>query len=463
MDNQYARFGVVDTADHPFRVALNFDRIHQRLVDLGRDYMVPGGQLAIHHEGETRHYEFGQVRYGTGHPVTPASKIPIGSITKTFTAALALVLVSDGDLELDRPVRDYLPELRWTADLGADLTLRHLLSHTGGLPCEPDDVRTTSLRRHVLDACRTLDPLHGPGAGFSYSNIGYLLVGHLIEATTGMTWWEAIDSILLGPLDRTCHFVVGADADPSIASGHAVNLDSGRTRPVRQSLSVVDAPAGALACSALDLVALGRWLGGDGPPALLDPAALADMRTPVRRAEPFGMADGWGLGLAVFQRNGDTWVGHDGNGDGTSCHLRINPDDGTVVALTTNAGSGFALWRRLVAELRAAGLPVGDYDGFHRLERRIAPPPDCAGSYLNGSTEYEVRAVDRESLVLTVDGEPFADLSLFDGLVFAMCDSETGDTSQTGRFVRDSEDGGIAWIQIGGRLAKRRSPEPEIA
>ncbi|MDT5028184.1 MAG: hypothetical protein QOE61_4610, partial [Micromonosporaceae bacterium] len=343
----------------------------------------------------------------------------------------------------------------------AELTLRHLLSHTGGLPSEPDDVRTTSLRRHVLEACRTLDVLHGPGEAFSYSNIGYVLVGHLIEVTTGMTWSEAVASILLHPLGLASHFVVGPDADPLVASGHAVNLDSRRARPVRQSLALVDAPAGALAASALDLLTLGRLLGGGGPPTLINPTELADMRTPVRRAEPFGMADGWGLGLALFHSNGATWVGHDGNGDGTSCHLRINPDDGTVVALTTNASSGTALWRQMVAELRSEGLAVGDYDGFHRLERRIAAPPDCAGSYLNGTTEYQVRAVDRESLVLTVDGEPFADLSLFDGLVFAMRDAETGDTSQTGRFLRDPEDGAIAWIQIGGRLAKRRSPASE--
>jgi hypothetical protein len=70
-----------------------------------------------------------------------------------------------------------------------------------------------------------------------------------------------------------------------------------------------------------------------------------------------------------------------------------------------------------------------------------------------------VRAVDRERLALTVDGEPFADLSLFDGLVFAMRDSDTGDTNQTGRFLRDPGDGGIRWIQIGGRLARRQSAQ----
>jgi CubicO group peptidase (beta-lactamase class C family) len=217
-------------------------------------------------------------------PITPDSKIPIGSITKTFTATLALILVSDGDLGLDASIMDQLHELHGVADFGAKITLRHLLSHTAGLPSEPDDVPTASLRRHVTEAWRTLDVLHEPGEAFSYSNIGYVLVGHLIEVATGMTWWEAVESILLRPLGLAARFVVGPGTDPSTASGHAVNLESRQARPVQQSLSLVDAPAGALAASALDLLALGRLLGGGGPPTLINPTVLADMRTPVRGA-----------------------------------------------------------------------------------------------------------------------------------------------------------------------------------
>jgi CubicO group peptidase (beta-lactamase class C family) len=443
---------------------MDWNRIHSRLTALGGEHCVPGAQLAVHHEGKTRHCEFGEVEHGTGRPLTADLKIPIGSITKTFTAALAMILVSDGDLELDAPLADSLPELDQVArDLGTGLTLRHLLSHTGGLPSDPDDVRTTSLRRHVLDACRSLNPLHPPGEGFSYSNIGYVLVGHLIEVLTGMTWWEAVETILLRPLGLPGHFVVGPHADASVVPGHAVNAQLGRAVPVEQSLTVVDAPAGALAASALDLVALGRLLAGERPPGLVDPAALVEMRTPVRHADPFGMADGWGLGVALYDEDDSTWVGHDGTGDGTSCHLRVDPGSGTVVALTCNGSSGFAMWRELVGELHAAGLPVGDYRGPHRLKKRITPPPGCTGSFLNGDTEYAVRAAEREKLFLTVDGEPFADLALFDGLIFAMRDSDTGDTSQTGRFLRDPDDGGIGWIQIGGRLARRSDRVREVA
>ncbi|MBP2336951.1 CubicO group peptidase (beta-lactamase class C family) [Saccharothrix coeruleofusca] len=436
---------------------MDTDLIQQRLSELTRAHGVPGAQFAVHRHGRTWTCAVGEA--STGTPLTDDAAVPIGSITKTFTATVVMALVSDGDLELDAPLSDHLPELRRVAsDLGTQLTARHLLSHTGGLPSDPEDAHGTSLRRHVLEAFRTLEPLHRPGAGFSYSNIGYVLLGHLIEVLTGMSWWEAVDSVLLRPLGVPARFTVGPGADPAVVPGHAVHPRTRRVVPVRQSLALVDAPAGALAASATDLLALGRMLGGGAPP-LVAPEDLVLMRTPVRHAEPFGMADGWGLGMALWQRDGSTWVGHDGNGDGTSCHLRINPEDGTVVALTTNGSSGLPLWRRLVPELAEAGVPVGDYDGFRNLARRIPPPPDCTGSFLNGDTEYAVRAADREHLVLTVDGEPFADLSLFDGLVFAMRDSDTGDTSQTGRFLRNPRDGGIEWIQIGGRLARRQVPE----
>ncbi|MEU6151533.1 serine hydrolase domain-containing protein [Actinosynnema sp. NPDC047251] len=419
---------------------MDTDHLARRLAGLVRDHLVPGAQLAVHRPGA------GLWTTSVGLPADAA--VPIGSITKTFTATVAMTLVSDGDLDLDTP----LP------DVEHPLTLRHLLSHTGGLPSDPDDVRTTSLRRHALEAGRTLVPLHSPGAGFSYSNIGYVLVGHLIEVATGMSWWEAVDAVLLRPLGLRPHFTVGPEADRGVVSGHAVNLPQRRVVPVRQSLELVDAPAGALAASATDLVTFGRMLAGT-PPHLVDEADLALMRTPVRHAEPFGMADGWGLGLALYERDGVAWVGHDGTADGTSCHLRINPEDGTVVALTTNGSSGFALWRDLVPEFAEAGLPVGDYDGLGTLRDPITPPEDCTGSFVNGDVEYSVQPTEREVLKLTVDGEPFADLSMFDGLVFAMRDSDTGDTSQTGRFLRDPRGGGIQWIQIGGRLARRRVPE----
>jgi CubicO group peptidase (beta-lactamase class C family) len=439
-----------------------FSREFERLAC---DAAIPGAQLAMHTAEGTWTGEFGVEERGDWRLLTRESTVPVGSISKTFTAALAMVLVSDGDLDLDIPITNYLPDLRRAGDHATRLTLRHLLSHTSGLPSDREHPRTSSLRRHVLDCLRELDPLDRPGRAFSYSNIGYVLAGYLIEAVTGMTWWEAMEVVLFKPLGLAPGFVVGPAARRQTATGHSVNPALGRVRPVRQSLAVVEAPAGAIAASASDLVVLGRLLAGHGDYDLIDPAVLAEMRTPVAGAEPFGVADGWGLGLAMFAEGDRTWFGHDGTAEGTSCHLRFEPVSGATVALTTNASTGFPMWHQLVTMLRAIGLPVGDYDGARRVESRTVPVAEyagCAGGYRNGEMDYSVEQYG-DTLHLTVDGELYGELVLYRDLVFAVRDLDTGVIDQTGRFIRDRRHGEIGWIQVGGRLARRGDQAREVA
>jgi CubicO group peptidase (beta-lactamase class C family) len=312
--------------------------------------------------------------------MTRDTAVPVGSVTKSFTATTAMVLVADGDLELDAPLADHLPEL---GEPGERMTLRQLLSHTAGLPTGPDseDVATASVRRYVRDHCRAADLVLPPGTGFSYSNLGFVLVGHLIQTVTGMDWWSALESILLRPLGIEPAVIVGpgATARP-IAVGHSVNLAAGRIRPVRQSLAAAEAAAGALAVSATDLVALGRLHLDGGDPGLLPAGQAARMREAVAAAEPFGLADGWGLGLAIFDADGTRWVGHDGNSDGTACYLRVDPAAGWVVAFTSNANTGAGVWRDLPGELAGTDLPIRPPRTAAAPARVVAPSPGCVGS-----------------------------------------------------------------------------------
>lgn len=419
-----------------------------------RSNQVPGAQLAVCHGDRTWTYSYGRTTNRGGVRLTGDAKIPIGSITKTCTAALAMVLVSDGDLDLDEPVAEYLPELRrLSPEIAGGLTSRHVLSHTGGLAAEC--AGTPAGRAGWSRWLRSVQP---PGAGFSYSNLGYALVGQLVEAVTGVTWWQAMRDILLKPLGITPAFITETDqepAGPAFVPGHTVNRATHRVRPVEQALEPVEAPAGALALSAADLVTFGRALHADHSATdLVAPAELAEMRSPVEEAVPFGLADGWALGLAIFRDGSRVWLGHDGMAGGTSCHLRINPATGTVVALTTNASTGHNLWQDVVDELRSAGIDVGDYTAPIPSGRRVAPPNGCAGSYHNGDIEYTV-TVQGDDVQLVVDGEPTARMVPHDGLVFSMIDRDTGETARPGRFLRDSH-GYIDRIQVGGRVARRR-------
>ncbi|MFC7469580.1 serine hydrolase domain-containing protein [Actinomadura keratinilytica] len=178
------------------------DTLSERLLDLAREHGVPGGQFALRHDGATHTVLFGEEEAGSGQPVREDSKFPTGSITKTFTAALAMVLVDEGDLDLDLPLADQLPDLRVPdASFGEKQTLRQLLSHSSGLPPgrDSDDLAETTRRRYLAD-CARMRPIPECGSSFSYSNIGYVVTGFLVEHVARMDWREALETILLTPL-----------------------------------------------------------------------------------------------------------------------------------------------------------------------------------------------------------------------------------------------------------------------
>lgn len=429
---------------------------------LARKHRVPGAQLAIHDGGATMAGEVGELEFSTGRRVTRDAAFPIGSITKCFTATVAMILVADGDVELDAPISEYVPDL---GDLGGVLSLRHVLSHTSGLSDSSDFEDASNLRRYVIDhVCRRENLMLPPGTAFSYSNPGYALAGRLIETVTGMSWSEAVESILLRPLDIEPAFIALPGANlprRPLATGHSVNASVGRTRPVRQSPLL--GPAGALALSAMDLVKLGRIHLQPGVPQLLPAADAGQMREAVPDADPFGLADGWGLGLAVYRQETGDWVGHDGNADGTACYLRINPAHGWVIALTANANTGGALWQDLLAELARAYDPIGVLRAPAPARPQVTPPRGCTGRYANGNVEYEVTAGGHEPsgpsapLLLSVDGENFVPLTFHDDLTFSVIDPGSGRRVLGGRFVREPATGKVCGIQVGGRLAPRQN------
>jgi CubicO group peptidase (beta-lactamase class C family) len=423
-------------------------------------HQVPGAQLAVHEGGRTVSVEIGELEFGTGHQVSPASAFPIGSVSKSFTATVAMVLAADGDLELDAPVGDYLPELR---DLGDQVCVGRLLSHTSGLAADPDsDEAATSRLRYVLDYCRPRLLIQPPGVGFSYSNLGYVLTGQLIETITGMSWWEAMESILLRPLGIEPAFL-GSAAPPTrpLATGHSVNLALGRSRPVQQRLSRAEAPAGGLLVSASDLVALALLHVWPGEPGLLPAPAAARMRQVAPAANPFGLADGWASGLALFRHDGTDWFGHDGNGIGTSCHFRVDPVAGRVVALTCNASTGYGLWQDVLDALGRTGMPIGRHQP-HASDRAVPAPPGCLGSYRNGGLEYVVTSTGDGLLRFSVEGDVFDKIVCHDDLTFSVPDPTSIFQVFTGRFLPDRATGEIDGIQTGGRLA-RRYPDPARA
>jgi hypothetical protein len=179
------------------------------------------------------------------------------------------------------------------------------------------------------------------------------------------------------------------------------------------------------------------------------------MRQAVPGVQLFGLADGWGLGLAVFSMGNTVWVGHDGNADGTACYFRIEPVNGYVVAFTCNANIGRGMWQELAGELGKAGLPIGSYSTIEGLGPPTAPPPGCVGKYLNGDTEFSVKAQENGDLSLEVEGEALP-LVFHEGLIFSQEDPTSGQRIPAGRFLHDPTTGDLDLIQINGRVLCRQ-------
>ncbi|GLZ36654.1 serine hydrolase domain-containing protein [Actinokineospora sp. NBRC 105648] len=397
------------------------------LLRLLEKHRVPGAQLVVRRARVTHAIEAGEERCGSGRAVTAASAFPLGSLTKPFTAALALTLVDDGELDLDEP----LP------GLGGAVTPRGLLSHTAGLESNVDEDATGPRSRWAARYSRHTLPEFPPGAVFSYSNVGYVLAGQLAEEVTGMDWAEALEAIVLRPLD--------IPLTAATVSGHAVGE---RIVPVGEQLVPdLEAPDGGLALSAADLV---RFCSADVVEAMCE-----DQLGGVE-AGPFGMADGWGLGWARYRPDDSAvpdgsdgvgatdWFGHDGTGDGTSCHLRFEPATGTAVALTTNAATGPALWADVLAEL---AIPLGRPAPW---PEPVAAWPECAGVYANGGSAFDFTMTGDE-LVLGGTGS----LRCHPDLRFRVRD-QSGNVHQ-GRFLRDPGSGRVDRVQVTGRLAVRRA------
>ncbi|OPG13063.1 serine hydrolase [Microbispora sp. GKU 823] len=444
------------------------DDISERLAHLVRRHRVPGAQLAVRWRGRTFTAEAGEEICGSGRPVTARSAFPLGSLTKPFTATLAMMLVADGDLDLDAPLAGYLPGLGSPAGRA---TLRQLLSHAAGLPANVDESAAGLTRRRWAASDGTA-PVHPPGSAFSYSNAGYLLAAHLVEVVTGMDWRAAVESFLLRPLGIEPLFAADAGR-AGAALGHVVRPD-GRALPIaEQSVTLLEEPVAGLAGSASDLLAFaGLHLPGHAGPRLLDRDDAAEMRGDQLgglAAGPFGLADGWGLGWSLYGGPAKTagtagtagsagsWFGHDGTGDGAWSHLRVEPDGGTAVALTANGTNGAVLWEAVVGELHGMGLDVGHYPLGTLTDPGppVPGPAECAGDYANGSWTCAVEAAD-DGLYLSVGAGPRWRLSCTRDLRFTTEGSDAGSMPYVGRFLRDPATGRVGLVQITGRLARRR-------
>lgn len=339
--------------------------ITDHLPALIEKYDVPGASVAVLADGEVIDGAAGILHKGTGVEATPDSIFQIGSVTKLWTSTLVMQLVDEGLVDLDLPVRTYLPEFRIADEAAAAVvTTRMLLSHTAGF--EGDIFTDTGVGddcvEKYLATLHDVPQLFPAGEQFSYNNAGFCVLGRLVEVLRGKTYDGCLREHLFAPLGLT-----HAAASPyeaimfRAAMGH-VELAPGtgyQPAPV-WALARSNAPAGAmLAMRARDLVRFAEMHLKDGRTTdgtqVLAPGTAARMHERVVDLPYLGvMGDSWGLGFEIFDTPTGSIIGHDGSTIGQNAFLRMVPGAGVAVALLTNGGDGMSLYHDVVGQVFAS-------------------------------------------------------------------------------------------------------------
>ena len=327
-----------------------------RLAALIERHRVPGAVLGVLLDGNTSITAAGMLNVESGVGATPDSLFQIGSITKVYTATLALQLADEGSLDIDVPIAAVLPELRLAEPHAtARVTMRHLLTHTSGIEGDHfvDVGRGDDVLERYVRTCAELGFSHPVGATFSYCNTGYVIAGRAIEVLTGLTWDAALRARLLEPLGLTATVTLPEEVLRfRSAYGHTVEPE----QPVRLApaplLPRSCGPAGLIWATAADVLAFAR-AHMDGFPALSD-ASRAMMRAPqVALPDPWTLGSHWGIGWILYDWDGRRVFGHDGATLGQAAFLRVVPDAGVAIVLLTNGGNAHDLYEELFRELLA--------------------------------------------------------------------------------------------------------------
>jgi CubicO group peptidase (beta-lactamase class C family) len=309
---------------------------------------MPGVSLAIVEGDKIVHLRgFGQARPG-GEAPTPHTPFFIGSLTKSFTALAVMQLVEAGKVELDAPVQRYLPWFR-VADpqASAQMTVRHLLNQTSGLPVLPGEValadfddRPDATERQVR-ALATLELTRPVGSKCEYSNLNYNVLGLIVEAASGESYAEYIQNHVLTPLGMSHSYSSKAAAKQNgLAMGHRHWF--GRPFPA-PNLPVPHGslPSGQLISSAEDMAhyLIAHLNGGRyGDVQILSAAGIDELHRGVAEYVVGGISAGrYGMGWLEKDLGQTKTYSHAGNVPDFSAFAALVPEQKRGVVLLFNA------------------------------------------------------------------------------------------------------------------------------
>jgi CubicO group peptidase (beta-lactamase class C family) len=394
---------------------------------------VPGAVLAVTKDKEALDFATGVINSRTGVEATTDTVFQIGSNTKLMTATLIMQLLDVGEVELDVPVRRYVPSFDLAEQGAADeITLRHLLTHTSGIQGDyfqgfgrGDD----AIERYV-GSLKDIDLVHRPGQMWSYCNSGFVLAGHVAEKVTGLPYHLLLAERICGPLGLRHTTVLPEEMLASrCAVGHVLGPDKVPTVPPVVIIGDAQAPAGSMTvATAMELATFARLqlTGGrthDGTRLLSGDSVRAMEQAQVARPRTSDAPQAQGLGWMTAEWDGAHVIGHGGGTIGQVSFLQAIPEHDLVIVLLTNAETGEFLWqdlgRWLFETLANVRMP--------RVPQPADPPPDLpledyAGTYERLGVQLNVTVEDGQLLMRTRLSGPIAEFQ--------------GDQEQPARYLR---------------------------
>ncbi len=432
------------------------------------ELQIPGVALGVIFGDRDHAAGFGVTNLDHPLPVDAETLFQIGSTGKTYTATALMRLVEQGKVDLEAPVRDYLPEFRVADEtVSEEVRVRHLLTHTAGWF---GDVFTNTgdgddaLAAYVA-AMADLPRIAPLGAYFSYNNAAFSVAGRVIEVAAGQPYEEAMRELVFTPLGLEHTFYFPEEImTRAFAVGHAGPPDDPAGAPAvvtEWALPRAVYPAGGVISSVADQLRYARFHLGNGEvdgDRVLGAETLAAMQQPHGPGGAHGpyVLDGVGWAWLLTTIDGERLVMHGGSTNGQQSSFLLVPDRGFAITVLTNADAGVLLAEEVVLSAldRFLGLRLPELTTH-------APTPEQLAEYV---ADYDfgeglVISVAEENGSLAVStlagGEPMPggagplplvapDRAAFDFFGAAMLVD----------FVRTGA-GEVGWLRFSSRLAPR--------
>lgn len=361
-----------------------------------KDWKAPGISIAVVEKDQIIYAGgFGYRNYEKQLPVTEYTGFAIGSCTKAFTAAMLGMLVKEGKVDLDKPVRNYLPELKFKNEYtNAHATLRDMMSHRTGLPRHDYSwYGSTASRHELLERIQYLEPSAELREKYQYNNFMFMAQGIVIEKLTGKSWEDNLRERILQPLGMThTHAsVLELEQTADHALAYATENFEIRAIPFRN----IDAigPAGSINSCARDMA---NWLLvwiNDGhfngkeiiPSGFRLQAMTAQMATGgglPGKENPDLHTGAYGLAWGISSYRGHYRVEHGGGIDGFITSTCFFPSDSLGIFVVSNQGGPTSSVRNFIAD-RMLGLSYRNWSDLLLGDRmtgdslaRISPNVD---------------------------------------------------------------------------------------